>query len=536
MMRGIAASRPIRVLTSLVAALAAVCLIAAAQARAAPVRADGGPQISVIARGLTVPWDIAFLPDGRALVTERPGRVRIVTADGRLLPTPAATISVTGGGEGGLLGVAIDPQFSAAQPFVYLSLDASGQYQVQRWRLSGNTLSYDGTPLNGVPADASVHVSSRVRFGPDGALYTGTGDDRVGSRAQEAGSLNGRILRIPAGQFRGGPQAPEVYAMGLRHPQGLAWQPGTGQLFATDHGASGFDGASGNDELNAIVPGGNYGWPLARGIDPGGFIGPVRLWVSTIAPADIAFITQPGSTWTGHALVTALFGKQLRLLTFAGTRVTDDQPLYANQYGRLRAVTEAPDGSIWVSTSNRDGRGTPVADDDRILRIVPPASAGGGGAAPAPGNPARRPAACPRPATAKAKAKAKAKADRPGPLARRVAKSQRVAQLALRELRRIEARADGRRPPRTCPGAQDAVQATYRQLRITYRISVSALKLHAALSARLLGRHVAVPAPRLTLAGSSRTPATPRQVQRTERIAQAALRRATALAKAVRRR
>ena len=126
MMRGIAASRPIRVLTSLVAALAAVCLIAAAQARAAPVRADGGPQISVIARGLTVPWDIAVLPDGRALVTERPGRVRIVTADGRLLPTPAATISVTGGGEGGLLGVAIDPQFSAAQPFVYLSLDDPG--------------------------------------------------------------------------------------------------------------------------------------------------------------------------------------------------------------------------------------------------------------------------------------------------------------------------------------------------------------------------------------------------------------------------
>ncbi len=531
----IAASQPIRrALASLAAALVVACLIAVAQAQAAPVRADGGPQISVIAKGLTVPWDIAFLPDGRALVTERPGRVRIITADGHLLPAPAATISVTGGGEGGLLGVAIDPQFSAAQPFVYLSLDAAGQYQVQRWRLAGNTLTYDGTPLGGVPADASVHVSSRVRFGPDGALYTGTGDDRVGSRAQQAGSLNGRILRIRAGQFRGGTQTPEVVAMGLRHPQGLAWQPGTGQLFATDHGASGFDGASGNDELNAIVQGGNYGWPLARGTDPGGFLGPVKLWVSTIAPADIAFITQPGSTWTGKALVTALFGKQLRLLTFSGTTVTDDQPLYVNQYGRLRAVTEAPDGSIWVSTSNRDGRGSPVADDDRILRIVPPASAGGGGATPANPRPAR-PAACPRP-TAAGKAKAKAKAGKPGPLARRVAKSQRVAQLALRQLRRIEARADGRRPPRVCAGTQDAVQATYRQLRITFRISVSALKLHAALSSRLLGRQVAVPAAQLALVGSSRTPATPRQVQRAERIAQAALRRATSLAKALHRR
>jgi quinoprotein glucose dehydrogenase len=441
---------------------------------------------------------------------------------------------VTGGGEGGLLGVAVDPQFSDAQPFVYLSLDAAGQYQVQRWRLSGDTLAYDGTPLTGVPADASVHVSGRVRFGPDGALYTGTGDDRDGSRAQQAGSLNGRILRIPAGRFRGGPQTPEVVAMGLRHPQGLAWQPGTGQLFATDHGASGFDGGSGNDELNAIVPGGNYGWPLARGTDPGGFIGPVRLWVSTIAPAGIAFVSQPGSTWTGRAIVTALLGKQLRLLTFAGTQVTEDQPLYVNQYGRLRAVTEAPDGSIWVSTSNRDGRGSPVADDDRILRIVPPAAPGGIGAPVTPQRPPARVAPCPRPAPGAAKRRARA--PKPGPLARRVAKSQRVAQLALRELRRIEARADGRRPPRVCPGTRGAVQATHRQLRITTRISVAALRLHAALSTRLLGRRVAVPAARLKLAGGSRTPATARQVHRAERIAQAALRRANALAKAVRRR
>jgi quinoprotein glucose dehydrogenase len=524
-----------RALAFLAAALAVACLFAAAQARAAPVRVDGDPQISVIARGLTVPWDIAFLPDGRALVTERPGRVRIITADGRLLPAPAATVSVTAGAEGGLLGVAVDPQFSAGQPFVYLSLDVAGQYQVQRWRLSGDTLAYDGTPLTGVPADASVHVSGRIRFGPDGALYTGTGDDRVGSRAQQAGSLNGRILRIPAGAFRGGPQTPEVVAMGLRHPQGLAWQPGTGQLFATDHGASGFDGASGNDELNAIVPGGNYGWPLARGTDPGGFIGPVRLWVNTIAPAGIAFVSQPGSTWTGRAIVTALLGKQLRLLTFSGTQVTDDQPLYVNQYGRLRAVTEAPDGSIWVSTSNRDGRGSPVADDDRILRIVPPAGPAGIGA---PATPLRPPAgakSCPRPAAGAKKAK-KARGPKPGPLARRVAKSQRVAQLALRRLHRIQAHADGRRPSRACPGARGTVQATYRQLRITTRISVAALKLHAALSTRLLGRRVAVPAARLRLVGSSRTPATARQVHRAERIAQAALRRANALGKAVRRR
>ena len=485
------------------------------------MRAEGGPQVSVITRGLNIPWDIAFLPDGRALVTERPGRVRIVAAGVVRRRPSAATVKVTTGEEGGLLGVAVDPQFSAGQPFVYLSLDTAGEYQVQRWRLAGDTLTYDGTPLRGVPADSTIHVSSRVRFGPDGAMYTGTGDAGQGSRAQRAGSLNGRILRIPPGAFRGGPQTPEVYASGLRHPQGLAWQPGTRQLFVTDHGASGFDGVELVVAARAVVAGGNYGWPVARGTNPGAFTGPAHLWVRTIAPANVAFVTQPASTWTGRALVTALAGRQLRLLTFAGAKVTEDQPLYSNAYGRLRAVTEAPDGSIWVSTSNRDGRGSPVSGDDRILRIVPPA--GGAGPAPRP-----RPA-CPRPRPAAAAGAAK-----PGPLARRVAKSQRVAQLALRQLRRIEARADGSPLPRACPGRQGTVKATYRQLRITYRIAVSALRLHAGLSNRLLGRPVTAPAPRLTLVGGSRTPATPRQVRRAERIAQAALRRADALARAVR--
>ncbi len=513
---------------ALAAALALIVLGLAARADAAPVRAQGAPQVSVIARGLSVPWDIAFLPDGRALVTERAGRVRIMTADGRLSPTPAARPSVTSGGEGGLLGVAVDPLFAAGQPFVYLSLDTGGRYQVQRWRLTGDTLAYEATVIADVPADGSVHITSRVRFGPDGAMYTGTGDAGSGSRSQQAGSLNGRILRVPPGAFRGGPQTPEVYAMGLRHPQGLAWQPGTNQLFATDHGPSGFDGSSGNDELNAIVAGGNYGWPLARGTDPGRVTGPAQLWVKTIAPAGIAFVSQPGSTWTGRAIVTALLGKQLRLLAFNGSRVVEDQPLYVNTYGRMRAIAEAPDGSIWVGTSNRDGRGSPVADDDRIIRIVPPASAAG---PVSPVTPTRRPAACPRPP----RGNRAAAGPRPGPLARRVAKSQRVAQLALRQLRRVQARADGTPAPRFCPGRRDTVQATYRQLRITYRIATSALRLHAGLSTRLLGRTVVAPSARLTLVGSSRTPATARQVKRAERIAQAALRRANALSKAVRR-
>ncbi|MGE0029402.1 MAG: sorbosone dehydrogenase family protein [Thermoleophilia bacterium] len=466
-------------------------------------------------------WDIAFLPDGRALITERPGRVRIAAPDSRLLPTPAAEIGgLDGCIECGVLGVAVDPAFAAGQPFVYVSLTADGEFRVQRFRLMGNTLLPESVVLR-VASDGAVHNSGRVRFGPDGALYVGTGDADDDSRAQAAGSLNGRILRVAPDSYRGGEVTPEVVAMGLRHPQGLAWQPGSGRFFATDHGPDG------DDELNLIVSGGNYGWPIERGPDQNPFVSPVVNWATTIAPASIAFITQPGSTWTGRAIVTALRGQQMRLITFAGGTATDDQSLYAGTFGRLRAIAEAPDGSIWVGTSNRDQNGSPREGDDRILRLVPPA----GGASPAPPatNPVKGTGAC-SPAAQPGAPKV-----HPGPLARRLAKSQRVARLALRQLRRIEAHAEGRAAPRACGSRARAVRATYRQLRITVRISAAALRLHAELSSQLLGHRIGRPTPRLTLVGKGRTPVTNRQVQRAERIAQAALRRANALARAVRR-
>ena len=507
----------------LLALVTAWLLASPGAAAAAPVRSASGPEVTVVARGLQVPWDVAFLPDGRALVTERAGRVRIVSADGRLLPQPAATVTVTAVGDGGLLGIAVDPAFSASRPFVYLSASVDGELQIQRWRLVGDLMVRDAVILHGVRAVGSVHTSGRVRFGPDGALYMGTGDSGDGDSAQASGSLDGRILRIAPGAYLGGAVAPEVVAKGLRHPQGLAWQPGTGRLWVTDHGPSGFDGPSGDDELDLITPGGNYGWPLVRGADHKTFLAPAHLWTTTIAPAGLAFVTQPGSTWTGRALVAGLLGKQLRLLSFAGDRVLDDQPLFVDAYGRLRAVVEAPDGSIWVTTSNRDALGKPGPDDDRILRIVPPAAPTPPGVTPV-GRPA--PAACPRP-----RRSARVKT---GPLGRRVAKSQRVAQLALRRLRAVEARAEGRPVPRACPRAADPVQATLRQLLITHRIATSALRLHSELTGRLLGRRIAAPAARLRLTGPGRTPATPKQVHSTERIAQLALRRASALAKAVR--
>lgn len=355
-----------------------VALACAGTASAAPLaRTSGAPAVSVITTGLDIPWDIAFLPDGRALVTERTGAVRIVSAGGALAPTPAARLTVSQNGEGGLLGIALDPGYSAATPFVYLTATVGTEMQVQRWRFAADRLAKDGVVIGGITM-GSIHSSGRVRFGPDGAMYVGTGDAGDGWRAQLTAVPNGKVLRVPAGAYRGATVTPAFYATGLRNPQGFAWQPGTGRFFSTDHGPSGFDGPSGDDELDLIVEGANYGWPYVRGADHGRYTAPVHLWPTTIAPSGLEFVSLPGSTWTGKALVAGLRGKVLRLLTFDGARVVADEPLLQDAYGRLRSVTEAPDGAIWVTTSNRDGRGTPVATDDRIIRIVPPAGSPAG--------------------------------------------------------------------------------------------------------------------------------------------------------------
>ncbi len=365
-------------LAALAAASAALLALGSPDPGAAALaRSSGAPQVSVISTGLTVPWDIAFLPDGRALVTERTGTVRLVSATGTVSPTPVSSQTVSQNGEGGLLGIALDPQF-ATYPFVYLTATVESEMQVQRWRWDGVRMTRDGTVIGGITM-GSIHSSGRVRFGPDGAMYVGTGDAGEGWRSQSSSVSNGKILRVAPGGFRGGRVTPTFHAIGVRNPQGFAWQPGSGRFFSTEHGPSGFDGPSGDDELDVIVPGGNYGWPNVRGAAHGSYVAPVHLWPTTIAPSGLAFVTLPGSTWTGRALVAGLKGKVLRLLTLDEARVTDDQPLLQDTYGRLRAVSEAPDGSIWVTTSNRDGRGAPIGADDRIIRIVPPA-----GAVPAP--------------------------------------------------------------------------------------------------------------------------------------------------------
>jgi glucose/arabinose dehydrogenase len=223
-----------------------------------PVRSQGGPSVATIASGLSVPWEIAFLPDGRALITERPGRVRLLTRDRRLLAAPVARIPVSALGEGGLLGLAIDPDFGRNR-LVYVYRTTGNRGQVLRYRLIGPRLVRQAVIVAGIPA-APFHDGGRIHFGPDRRLYITAGDAGRPSLAQARSSLGGKFLRLSAPAYRG-PRAvrPEIYSIGHRNSQGFDWQPGTGALVASEHGPSGGDGPRGFDEINVVRRGANYG-------------------------------------------------------------------------------------------------------------------------------------------------------------------------------------------------------------------------------------------------------------------------------------
>jgi glucose/arabinose dehydrogenase len=339
-----------------------------------PDRADceNQPTVRTVATGLEVPWDIAFLPDGSAFVTERPGRVRFLDASGNLQVEPVARIPVSTQGEGGLLGIALDPQF-AANGDVYLYFTTAAGMRLERWQWTGSVLVRRALLVTDIQA-GTVHDSGRIAFGPDGLLYIATGDAGKPALAQDMTSLNGKFLTLTPEQYRGtGIVRPSIVARGLRNPQGFDWQPGTGALVANDHGPSGFDGPEGFDEVDLIVPGGNYGWPNAIGVATGGgkYRAPLEVYRQPVAPSGATFLRQP-SLWTGSYVLAGLRGQTLRRLEISDGRVVVDEALLTYEYGRLRTVKEGPGGCIYVLTSNRDGRGNPVAADDRILCVTPP--------------------------------------------------------------------------------------------------------------------------------------------------------------------
>ena len=304
-----------------------------------------------------MPWGLAFLPGGDALVSEREtGRILRLAPGG----APRQVYDVPGvaaSGEGGLLGLAVSPAF-AKDNLVYAYYTGEQDNRIVRFRLGGGEpeVIFDGI------AKAGFHNGGRIAFGPDGLLYVGTGDAGDTERSQDRSSPNGKILRLtPDGApARGNPTAGSpVYSLGHRNVQGLAWDA-AGRLFATEFGQNQLD------EVNLIQPGRNYGWPLVEGTgdtDGGRFTNPLVTWSTDEAsPSGMAIA---GDT----VYVAALRGERLWSVPLNGATVGEPRAELRGRYGRLRTAAIAPDGSLWLTTSNTDGRGDPRNGDDRILRF-----------------------------------------------------------------------------------------------------------------------------------------------------------------------
>ncbi|HEX3560575.1 MAG TPA: PQQ-dependent sugar dehydrogenase [Pyrinomonadaceae bacterium] len=347
--------------------------------------ADGATsfRVETVVANLEVPWSIVFTPDGRMLIAERPGRVRVFE-NGKLRPEPLATIpDVEPTGESGLMGLTLHPQF-AENHLLYLAYAyKSGRderVRVVRFRETGDGLADRKLIIEGIPA-AQFHAGTRLRFGPDGKLYVTTGDATTREIAQRLDSLGGKILRLnddgsipPDNPFVGQPNArPEIWTYGHRNSQGLDWQPGTNILFETEHGPSGFDGPGGGDEVNIVERGKNYGWPVIHHrATKEGMESPLLEYTPACAPASGTFYRGSAlAQFKGSFFFGCLVGERIIRVVLDGRRVVSQENLLQRQYGRIRDVTEGPDGALYFSTSNRDGRGSPAKDDDRIMRLVP---------------------------------------------------------------------------------------------------------------------------------------------------------------------
>ena len=321
-----------------------------------PATGSGEPEVSdVVATGLAVPWGLDFLPEGDAIVTERDTRRVLRVSPAGVVTELGVVDEAAPEGEGGLLGVAVSPTFTRDQA-LYLYVTTATDNRVIRVRLDGDRLTTPEVLLAGIPR-GFTHDGGRLAFGPDGFLYVSTGESGEPPLAQDRSSLAGKILRLtPDGApAPGNPFGDEIWSYGHRNVQGLAFDADD-RLWASEFGQDTFD------ELNLIEPGANYGWPEVEGT--GGepeFVDPVHTWdVDDASPSGLAF--QDGALW-----MAALRGERLWRIPVDG----EPEGYFVGRYGRMRTVAAAPDGSLWVTTSNKDGRGAPAEEDDQILRVTP---------------------------------------------------------------------------------------------------------------------------------------------------------------------
>ncbi|MEK3875780.1 MULTISPECIES: PQQ-dependent sugar dehydrogenase [unclassified Paenibacillus] len=384
----------LRVTLVLLMTLLSACTSAAKEDKLEENGAEGSPQVNAqpdeapgaspdfpytaqtLASGLEVPWEMAFAPDGRIFITERTGSLRVME-NGKLRDAPLLKLSdsFVGKGEGGLLGLALDADFEQnGRAYVYHTYrteEGGTANRVLRIVVGSSTAEIDRVLLDNIPGDTN-HNGGRIKIGPDGNLYITTGDRYEPELAQDKNSLGGKILRImPSGSIpedNPWPGSP-VYSMGHRNAQGLAWQPESGALYSSEHGQSS------HDELNLIEAGANYGWPLIEGDEtedsqPKLVTPLVHSGKETWAPSGMTFITQ--GPWAGKLLVANLAGQQLLKVSLAPAGGTPSMTsLFKDKYGRIRNVAEGPDGTLYLMTNNRDGRGDPQAQDDQLIALRP---------------------------------------------------------------------------------------------------------------------------------------------------------------------
>jgi glucose/arabinose dehydrogenase len=313
----------------------------------------GNPQ--TVTEGLEAPWSIVFL-NGTPIISERDSARLLELGDDGTAREVGVVDGVVSQGESGLLGLAIDDQNR-----LYVYSTAADGNRIQRFNVTGVPGSLGlGAPqdiISGIPS-ASYHDGGRIAFGPDGMLYAAVGDAGRGGAAQDPGSNAGKILRMtPDGSVPDDNPDSEsfVYSSGHRNPQGLAWTD-DGTLFATEFGQNTWD------ELNIIVPGGNYGWPTVEGIaGDAEFVDPVQQWKPEVAsPSGMAHAN-------GTLYIANLRGQVLRAVPVTNPTTSTDH--FFGEYGRIRDVTTAPDGRLWFATSNTDGRGDPAPGDDLIIGV-----------------------------------------------------------------------------------------------------------------------------------------------------------------------
>ncbi|MFP3960230.1 MAG: PQQ-dependent sugar dehydrogenase [Spirochaetaceae bacterium] len=328
--------------------------------------------------GLRAPWSLVFLSEDRALVSERPGRIRLIE-DGRLVEEPYLELDVAAVGEGGLMGLAVHPDYPD-DPYIYAmyTFRRGGNLynRVERFRERGDHAEADRVIVDDIPG-SRYHDGGRLGFGPDGMLYATAGENFEAQRAQDRDTLAGSILRVaPDGSIPEDNPFPDspIWSYGHRNPQGLAWHPETGDLFSSEHGPSGEFNLRGHDIVNVIERGKNYGWPEEVGagaLDE--YEDPLIMWVPATPPAGMAFRQDELYLATLRSELLMRIGVEEAGGEWEVTRIEGlfGNERYEGTYGRLRDAVVGPDEALYVLTSNRDGRGDPREGDDKILRITP---------------------------------------------------------------------------------------------------------------------------------------------------------------------